>query len=190
MFPGAREGRAAAQPSCQAGPKGRWGHGPDGAAEQSGARSGAVPLPSPACDSAPRQPGSAQRRHWQNSNFSGHARYQMLWKGMGQDTGAKGQWTPGAPQMEQIRLRDWDSHVHRPATKPTRRDTSPSPAPWQGCLWQQEPALPRCQSSYPRNAPAEQQLLLAAGSVSCKRAGALPYLLPRCHPYPPSKAQG
>lgn len=40
-------------PSCQAGPKGRWGHGPEGAAEQSRGHSSAVPIPI-LSDSAPR----------------------------------------------------------------------------------------------------------------------------------------
>lgn len=36
------------------------------------------PLPFPACDSAARQPGCAQRRCWQNNNLSGHTTYKML----------------------------------------------------------------------------------------------------------------
>lgn len=72
----------------------------------------------------------------------------------------------------------------------THPSLSPSPPPWQGHLWQQEPAHPRHQRSYPRSAPAEQQLLLAAGSMSCKRAGALHTHYPDAIHTLPSKAQG
>lgn len=51
------------------------------------------------------------------------------------------------------------------------------------------PKVP-CQRRYPKNAPAKQQLLLAAGSVSHKRAGALHTHYPDAIHTLPSKAQG
>lgn len=70
-------------------------------------------------------------------------------------------WSSGAPQMEQTKLQDWDSHMHRPAAKPTHRDTS---CPHQHLLWQQEPVHPRCQRSYPKKCPSR-----AAAPLGCKQ---------------------
>lgn len=112
-------------------------------------------------------------------------------QGMRQDSHPEGQWSSGAPQMEQTKLQDWDSHMHHPAAKPTHRDTSaPISSSMAGTSLDQESAHPRCQRSYPKNVPSEQQLLLAPSSVFHKRAGALHTHYPGAIYTLHSKAQG
>lgn len=77
----------------------------------------------------------------------------------------------------------WDSQMHHPAAKPTHRD------PHQHLLWQQEPAHPRCQRSYPKKC-----LSRAAAPLGCKQcvpqeSWCSAYPLPS-HPHPPQKGTG
>lgn len=65
-------------PWAEQAPKGDRGMGQKGPQSRAGLTAVLSPFPSTACDSAPRQPGCAQRRCWQNNNFSGHTTYKML----------------------------------------------------------------------------------------------------------------
>lgn len=160
IFPSARGRNSFTALVLSSSQEGGLAMGQNGPHSQVGLTALLSPFPSPACDSAPRYPGCAQRRCCRIIISSDHTMYKMLQAGNEQDTHPKRQWSSGAPQMEQTKLQDWDSHMHHPA-KPTHRDIS---CPHQHLLWQQEPVHPRCQRSYPKKCPSR-----AAAPLGCKQ---------------------
>lgn len=77
------EGGRLHDPHAEQAPKEGGGMGQKGLQSRAGLTAVLLPLPSLACDSAPRQPGCAQTRRWQKNNFSGHTTYKMLQEGNG-----------------------------------------------------------------------------------------------------------